>query len=237
MDIAAQGLEKQFHRITIEDGLSQSTVQAILQDSKGFMWFGTEDGLNRYDGYEFTVFKTVTGNPNSLSDNNINALFEDSKQRIWIGTQSGGLTRFDWKKNQFTNYYGVDDEDNWQTLSSNTIWSITEDEEGLIWVGTSYGLNLFDPAAGRFHRIFSESEESSLSGNQVSALHVDKKGTLWVGTNNGLNRLNRVEGGFTRFQTVETDKGSVSLGMVRSIYEDYRGEFLDRNRGKGTVSF
>lgn len=237
MDIVAQGLEKQFDHITIEDGLSQSTIQAILQDSKGFMWFGTEDGLNRYDGYEFTVFKTVAGNPNSLSDNNINALFEDSKQRIWIGTQSGGLTQYDWKKNQFTNYFGIDDEEHWQTLSSNTIWTITEDQDGLIWVGTSFGLNLFDPATGRFHRIFSETEENSLSGNHVSVLHVDRKGTLWVGTNSGLNKLDRVEGGFTRFQTVEINNGNVSLGMIRSIYEDTEGNLWIGTEEQGLFLF
>jgi ligand-binding sensor domain-containing protein/signal transduction histidine kinase len=223
IEVEAQGVDKRFNHITIEDGLSQSSVRAILQDSKGFMWFGTEDGLNRYDGHDFTVFKTVAGNPNSLSDNNINTLFEDSKQRIWIGTQSGGLTLYDWKKNQFTNYTVIDDQEHRQQLSSNTIWAITEDHEGLIWVGTSSGLNLFDPVSGRFHQIFSDSEEGSLSGNHISNLFVDNDGVLWVGTNNGLNKMDREGGGFKQFQTAEIGSSTVLLGMIRSIYQDYRG--------------
>jgi len=237
LDVTAQGIEKRFHHITIEDGLSQSSVQAILQDSKGFMWFGTEDGLNRYDGYHFTVYKTEAGNPNSLSDNTINALFEDSSGRIWIGSQSGGLILYDRKKDNFTTYHGADNEESWETLSSNTIWDITEDQEGLIWVATSYGLNLFDPVTGRFSRIFSESDPTSLSDNYISTLFVDTDGTLWVGTGDGLNKLDRVNGGFTRYQTAETQEGTVSLGMIRSLLEDSRGNFWIGTEEQGLFLF
>lgn len=237
IDGIGQDMDKRFHHITIEDGLSQSSIQAILQDSRGFMWFGTEDGLNRYDGYNFTIYKTVAGDPNSLSDNNITALFEDSKERIWIGTQSGGLVQYDRKKDRFTTYTGVDDDERWQTLSSNTIWTIEEDQDGLIWVGTSFGLNLLDSETGRFHRIFSEDEEVTLSGNYISTLFVDESGTLWVGTNNGLNKLDRVNGGFTRYQTAQTEGGTVSLGMIRTLYEDKRGNFWVGTEEQGLFLF
>ena len=237
IDGTGQNLDKRFHHITIEEGLSQSSVQAILQDSRGFMWFGTEDGLNRYDGYNFTIYKTIAGNPNSLSDNNITALFEDSKERIWIGTQSGGLALYDRKKDSFTTFTGVDDDEQWQTLSSNTIWTIAEDHEGLIWVGTSFGLNLLDSETGRFHRIFSENEEATLSGNFISTLFVDESGVVWVGTNNGLNKLDRVNGGFTRYQTIQTGVGTVSLGMIRTLYEDKRGNFWVGTEEQGLFLF
>jgi len=237
IDVAAQGVDKRFYHITIENGLSQSSVQAIQQDSKGFMWFGTDDGLNKYDGFNFTIYKTDPANPNSLRDNTINVLFEDSKQRLWIGTQSGGLVLYDRKKDSFITYFGVDDDENWQTLSSNTIWAITEDQEGLIWVGTSYGLNLFDPVTGRFHRIFSDNEQTTLSGNYISTLLVDNEGTLWVGTNDGLNKLDRVAGGFTRYQTAQTRDGAISLGMIRSLYEDKRGNFWIGTEDRGLFLF
>tara|TARA_R100001143_G_scaffold63607_1_gene73972 strand:- start:16184 stop:19516 length:3333 start_codon:yes stop_codon:yes gene_type:complete len=237
LDGIGHDMDKRFHQITIEDGLSQSSIQAILQDSKGFMWFGTEDGLNRYDGYNFTVYKTEAGNPNSLSDNNITALFEDSDERIWIGTQSGGLVMYDRKTDRFTTYSGEDDEESWQTLSSNTIWSIAEDHEGLLWIGTSYGLNLFDFDTGRFHRIFSENDQTSLSGNYISTLLVDQRGTLWVGTNDGFNKLDRVNGGFTRYQTAQAGDETISLGMIRTLYEDNSGNFWVGTEEQGLFLF
>lgn len=237
LDGIGQDIDKRFHQITIEDGLSQSSIQAILQDSRGFMWLGTEDGLNRYDGYNFTIYKEVAGNPNSLSDHNITALFEDSKERIWIGTQSGGLVLYDRKKDIFTTYLGVDDDENWETLSANTIWAIAEDHEGLIWIGTSYGLNLFDPEAGRFTRIFFEEGQTSLSSNHISSLLVDESGTLWVGASDGLSKLDRVNGGFTRYQTAQTQAGIITMGMIRSLYKDKRGNFWVGTEEQGLFLF
>ena len=84
-----------FRQIKVEDGLSQSTVLASLQDSRGFMWFGTIDGLNRYDGYNFTVYVNDPSDSTSISDNLIKCLFEDSKKQLWIGTANGYINKFD----------------------------------------------------------------------------------------------------------------------------------------------
>ena len=96
------GQRIRFDRISLEQGLSQSVVNCILQDSKGFMWFGTEDGLNRYDGYEFRVYKTDPENHNTLSDNFVQSISEDPEGKLWIGTFAGGLNRFDRETEQFT---------------------------------------------------------------------------------------------------------------------------------------
>ena len=101
----AQNGQLKFTKISVAQGLSQSTVFAITQDSKGFMWFGTRTGgLNRYDGRSFKVYKNDLEDPNSISGNEILALFEDSKGRFWIGTRGFGLNRFDYEKERFFNY-------------------------------------------------------------------------------------------------------------------------------------
>ena len=91
-----------FEHFSLEEGLSQSTATVIFQDSKGFLWIGTEDGLNRYDGYNFKIYKPNTDDPNSLTDRWITALAEDPKGNLWVGTRLGGLNRYDPKTGKFT---------------------------------------------------------------------------------------------------------------------------------------
>ena len=136
-----------FEHLSLEDGLSQSHVFAILQDSRGFMWFGTENGLNRYDGYRFTVYLQDPEEPASLSENNIRCLFEDRSGRLWIGTVEGGLNRFDPLEEQFFHYRN--DPKDVSSLSNNRVWSIGEDGNGILWIGTlGGGLDRFDPESG-----------------------------------------------------------------------------------------
>ena len=133
-----------FECISARDGLSQASVTCIEQDSLGFLWFGTYDGLNRYDGYDFKVFKKDPQNPNSISHNFIRCSFIDTQGTLWIGTQGGGLNRYDHEKEQFIRYQHDKNKPN--TLSFNTVTSIYEGQNGLFWVGTfGVGLNLFDP--------------------------------------------------------------------------------------------
>jgi ligand-binding sensor domain-containing protein len=146
LPVAWPGQTLRFEHIGIEDGLSQSTVTSILQDRKGFLWFGTEDGLNRYDGYSFTVFKPDASDPTSLSDRWIQTLYEDRHGNIWVGTRLGGLNRFNPNNGQFTRYqHDPDDPD---SLSSNKVNAIFEDAAGIIWVGTEAGLDWLEPSTG-----------------------------------------------------------------------------------------
>ena len=143
--------DKRFKQITIEDGLSQSTVETIVQDKMGFMWFGTEDGLNRFDGYQFKIYKHDPDDPYSISNNNIWCLFVDRSGYLWAGTYTGGLNRFDPKTGLFDRFLHNPSDSN--SISSNKIRSITEDQQGNLCIGTrDGGLNRMDQNAQRFQR-------------------------------------------------------------------------------------
>ncbi|MEX0905697.1 MAG: two-component regulator propeller domain-containing protein [Balneolaceae bacterium] len=215
----AQGTDFRFNYISLEDGLSQSTVQTIHQDSEGYMWFGTQDGLNKYDGYNITVFKSESNDPNSLSNDDVRVVYEDRRENLWIGTQSRGLNLYDREKNHFVRFIGIDED--WETLSDNTVWAILEDSHETLWIGTAYGLNIMDRETQKFARIFSEPDDpGTLTHNQINSLYETEDGTVWVGTSNGLNKLNREDQSFTRYLHNDSQHGAI---YVRTIYEDRRG--------------
>ncbi|MGE5342105.1 MAG: two-component regulator propeller domain-containing protein [Candidatus Omnitrophota bacterium] len=225
-----------FDRISIEEGLSQSIVQCVIQDSRGFMWFGTEDGLNRYDGYNFTVMRQIPGNINSLSHNNVLALYEDKTGLIWIGTFLGGLSTFDYKTNTFTHYRN--DVTNANSLSNNLVFTIYEDHAGMMWIGTQGGLNRFDRKTTQFKRFqHVPTDPHSLSDNSVHAIVQDRSGTLWIGTENGLNQFDPQTGRFTRFQRHSPKKHSLSHNDVRAIHEDQNGILWIGTNGGGLNTF
>ena len=129
-----------FARLSVEQGLSQSNVQAILQDRVGFLWFGTEEGLNRWDGYTFVVFKHDPGNASTLPDNLVSVLFQDSQGRIWVGTATG-LSFFDPPTETFTRVHST----------RRRVTALVEDPSGRLWVATEgEGLLERDPASGAF---------------------------------------------------------------------------------------
>ena len=118
--------------ITSDDGLSQSEVTSILQDSKGFLWIGTRGGLNRYYGSSFKVFQNEIGNTNSLNNNSIETLFEDSEGYIWIGTKSNGFSRYNPVSNKFEQFGANQEEVN--SLQSKRVISIAESATNEIWL-------------------------------------------------------------------------------------------------------
>ncbi|MCP5049890.1 MAG: histidine kinase, partial [bacterium] len=124
-NIFAQKNNIRFQHLSLEHDLSQASVLCILQDSQGFMWFGTQDGLNKYDGYRFTVYRHNPGDRASLSANYIWSIFEDSTGNLWIGTNGGGLNQFDRSSDTFTRYQNQ--ADNPHSLSHNSVYSIFED--------------------------------------------------------------------------------------------------------------
>lgn len=212
-----------FEQISIDEGLSNSWVWCILQDQKGFLWVGTKDGLNRYDGYRFTVYKHDPKQPGSLSNNIVTALFEDKAGVLWIGTEGGGLNRFNPEKGLFESYSHDPDDD--LSLSSNSVTSIYEDRSGILWVGTGTGgLNRFDRDKGIFsHYKNKPGNPGSLSDNRINSILEDRYGNLWIGTRRGLNRFDRQKGAFETYLHDINKRFSINDDIISAIYEDHGG--------------
>jgi hypothetical protein len=148
--IQSYPVDLKFERISVEEGLSQVSVNCILQDSTGFIWFCTPNGLNKFDGYGFTVYKHDPEDPNSLSHNSVSSILEDRQGVLWIGTDGGGLNKFDRTKEQFTQYQH-ELQDPLSFFSNYTISAIYEDSYGFLWMGTyGGGLLKFDREGEQF---------------------------------------------------------------------------------------
>ncbi len=207
-----------FYNLSSEHHLSQSTVNTILQDHTGFMWFGTEDGLNRYDGYRIKVYKQQYGMDGSLSNSAIWTLFEDSEKTLWIGTFNG-LNYYDSRNDRFVSF--LHDQNSPQSLSHNYIRTIMEDTRHHMWFGTSYGLNLFNKKDSTFAHYYHEPDHphTSLLSNVILAMLTDHLGKIWIGTRGGLNVLNEKNNTFSGYRL---QKGGV-LHNVTALLEDKAG--------------
>jgi len=215
-----------FQELSIEQGLSQSIVFCILQDRNGFLWFGTEDGLNKYDGYHFTVLRHDPLDSNSLWYNDTRAVYEDKDGILWIGTFYGGLNRYDPASKQFTHFRHIPENPN--SLSDNNVRAILEDRAGVLWIGTDGGLNRFDRETESFTRFQHEAgNPASLSHNIVNTIYEEANGTLWIGTNGGLDYLLSHDHGlsarFEHFQHDPANPRSLSTNLVNAIYQDRSG--------------
>jgi ligand-binding sensor domain-containing protein/signal transduction histidine kinase len=176
-----------FDRLSSEQGLSQESVLNILQDRQGFMWFGTQAGLNRYDGYRITVFRNEPQDSGSIVDNYVTASYEDAQGRLWFGTK-GGLSRFDPVTQRFVRYLPGDTGPG--TAPNRAVNAIVPDARGGLWLATADGLKHFNPDNGRFNALRHDDDDAaSLRDDRVNALAVDGTGALWVGTSGGLDRL------------------------------------------------
>jgi signal transduction histidine kinase/ligand-binding sensor domain-containing protein len=214
----AQRMPTRFIRI---EGLSQSAVTSMIQDRRGFIWVGTQDGLNRYDGYEFVVYCNNPEDSTSINDNWIRALYEDREGFIWVGTRDGGINRFDPHTEQFIAYKFQPDNPN--SLSSNMVRAIFEDKKGRLWVGTEGGgLNLFDKKSQTFKRyVHLEHHANSLSHNDVRVILEDRYGTIWVATfGGGLNKFDETTQTFTVYTHKPNDANSLADNRIRTMIED-----------------
>ena len=217
------------------------------EDRSGIIWFGTNEGIYKFDYMEkkFPCINYDPMNPLSLSCPRVRAIFEDSAGVLWIGTYGGGLNRWDPGKGGFVHYQHQKDIP--YTLSSNRIWSIVEGPPGILWIGTSNrGLNRFEPKTGKFINYFHHPDNPhSLSANYISCLYVDSSGTLWVATSSsGLNRLDMDTMKFYRYRHQPDNPHSLGNNRVFDIFEDREGNLwigtdcglhlMDRNNGTFT---
>jgi ligand-binding sensor domain-containing protein/serine phosphatase RsbU (regulator of sigma subunit) len=189
-----------FNHLSVRNGLSQSVINCILEDDKGFMWFGTQEGLNRYDGYNFQIFKRNPEDPNSLSNNFVYALKQGRNGMIWIGTNGGGLNSFNPVTGDFKHY--MNDPKNTSTISNDVVRVIHEDKNGKLWIGTDGGLNEFDPATGKFVRFQNNPNDNySIPSDHVYDILEDPAGNIWMGTyGKGLSMYDPVQRRFYNYE-------------------------------------
>ena len=183
LPISGQEKYVRFKRITINDGLSLSSVYAIYQDSKGFMWFGTEDGLNKYDGQSITVYGATTDQHYILANKWIEEIYEDKTGMIWLGSR-GGLTKYDPRKGIFAILQH--DPASASTLSNDTVTAIATDLQNEVWVGTVRGLNRVDRITNEVERIIPEDEKLKGLTSRITGFLQDDAGTFWIGSYHGL---------------------------------------------------
>jgi diguanylate cyclase (GGDEF)-like protein len=213
----------QFTHLSRVDGLSQNAVNAIAQDQTGYIWIGTQEGLNRYNGYEFSVYEHKSGDPHSLSNSWIWDLFVDRSGALWIGTDGGGLNRYDAATDTFEHFRH--DPNDAHSLSSDRVRVITQDRDGALWIGTDGGgLNRLDASGSHFVRFqHNPADPGSLPGNQVLSLYEDDHGALWIGTDGGgIAILTPSSSTFRFLRHDPAMPGSLSSDRVRSIFQDRR---------------
>ena len=232
----AQKYDYKFNNLTNSDGLSQSSGYSILEDKYGFIWIGTSDGLNRYDGKSFVVFKNNKRDKNSISNNLIFSLCEDRNGNIWVGTQYG-LNKIEFNsEGKYIFRRFLYDPENKNSICGNDVRNIIEDSNGILWIGTfGDGLSRYDPKTELFTTYaHDEKNNSSISNNYIWKILEDKEGLLWICTfAGGLNCFDRTNNTFRNFKHNAKDPQSISLNNVQCMMEDHLGNLWFGTYGGG----
>ncbi len=221
-----------FRHLTVADGLSQNTVMDVLQDSRGYIWLATENGLDRYDGYDLNRYQRGKSSDGELVNDYVWQIAESEDSNLWLATYGGGLAFWNRQEDRFRHFRHDPRDPN--SLSSDYTRTLLVSRDG-IWVGTSdSGLNLVDPADGKVTRFRHDTEDPhSLPGDAVFSLLQEASGRLWVGTDDGLAWR---DPGSTRFTRVQHDPGnphSLSDNRIRALYQDRRGAIWVGTYGGG----
>lgn len=226
----AQRSRVSFDHIGTKEGLSESNILCIVQDSRGFMWFGTWDGLNRYDGYKITVFKNIPSDAQSISNNFINKIVEDKKGNLWIAT-SGGLNYFDRKKETFTRY--LHQPNNSNSLRANSVADLVVDQAGKLWIGTNQGLDLYDPASNSFKHIPLIRNNLPGTPEPIRCMYKDSHDRIWVSVKDNGLLLYADEKQLTNFRRDLNDSNSIASNNINTIFEDSQHRIWFGANGRG----
>lgn len=220
-----------FSTLGARDGLPNSSVSGIVQDRRGFLWFGTQGGVVRYDGYSFKTFESEPFEADSLSHNQVQTLFLDGDV-LWVGTYAG-LNRLDLLTERLTVFrHDLTDEG---SLSNELIISIGKDSAGRLWVGTFKGLNRLDESTGKFTRyLHSDADPSSIGADVIRDIHTDRNGTLWIATSGGgLSKYDPASDSFRTFRSRTGDPASLPSDAAMSIAEGADGSLWIGTWGGG----
>lgn len=230
--IGLKAQDLRFRHYSVEDGLSQSVVFDLMQARDGFLWLATQDGLNRFDGYEFEVFSNDPADSTTLSSNWISSLFEDEQGRLWVGTHGGGLNLLNRETGQFQSFRA--DPNDASSLPDDVVTDIVQDGSGEIWVSTYGGLARLNEEGDAFVVYRVDPERGAwLSTNRVLTLGVDVTGRLWVGTDlGGVYAYNEEENTFSAM-ALPGGVGDTSKDVILSLYSDPQGAMWVGTGGAG----
>jgi len=219
--VYAQQSRLQFTKLTPDDGLSTSIITCVFQDHKGLIWAGTSDGLNRYDGFKFIIYKNNPSDSTSLADNVVQTIFEDHNKDLLIGTENG-LCFYDREKDHFRNY--MHDKSSPLNGIVCTVSNIEEDSLENLWLSTTVGLFCFNRTKNTMIQYTNDpGKPGSLSDNNVEAVLIDKSGRLWVTTHKGLNLYLPGSQSFQHFSRIKNSSEDISNTIFRSLAEDHEG--------------
>lgn len=214
----AQNPSLKFKHISVKEGLSQATINGLTQDKYGFIWVGTQDGLNRFDGYEFKIFRNDPNNSKSISNSYILSIFKDSRENLWIGTQSG-LNQYDYNTERFIKFYFTDNDE--KQISHEQINVITESvsKPGILWLGTNHGIIEYDinskAFTGNQYDFIDPTDHRHYIINTIYESPTEPD-ILWVGTSDGLFRYNLKNNSYDRYLIND----GLSNSFINYIYED-----------------
>lgn len=232
--LSAQQKEINFTSLTTKDGLSSNTVNAIVKDRYGIIWFATDDGLDKFDGTHFTVYRHKAGDPASLGANEILSLHEDKSGNLWVGTSGGSLSLYDRKKDAFSAIPS-----GWapNSITSNVIRAICSDYTGKLWVAHFDGVSIVDPATKKVSLI----PAAQISGSTVNmpgiCLFEDSRRYMWIGTNAGLFKFEPSTKSLIQFVHADNDTSSLDGNNVNAITEDKNGNiWIGTNNGLNRLS-
>ena len=219
----------QFEHLSVNDGLSQLSVVSIYQDTEGFLWFGTRNGLNKYDGYNFHIFRESDPD-NHISNSHIECMAEDEKGRLWVGTKRG-LNRYDRATGTFIPYYASDSS---SSISHNNVLCLLKNCRGVFWAGTLNGLDRYIPEKDRFEHI---TFDGRLAGTTVYALAEDPDENMWIGAENGLYVYNPHTNSIRQYRHNPNDMRSIPPDRIAALYCDSKGRVWIGLRRQGVCLY
>ena len=234
-NLTAQAGGLEFSHITAEEGLSYNNVTQIFQDSRGFLWICTFNGLNRYDGYNFKVFLPDNSDPASISSQSISNILEDKEGYLWIST-TDGLNKYNWKTETFERY--KNNPQAFSSISNSLIYSIFEDDKGTIWIGTLNGLNKYNRDKDNFtvfKQVSNRLNPDSL--NSVLSIEEDSRGYLWLATWNGLTCMKKNGEIIKTYFSQPVNSNTFEYRKISVIYKDKQNNFWIGMNGKGLKKF
>jgi ligand-binding sensor domain-containing protein/signal transduction histidine kinase len=224
--LLAQINQVPFIHLSTKQGLSQGHVSNIIKDKKGFMWFCTDNGLNKYDGYNFKVYNFNKKDATSISNDYVLCITEDKDGIIWVGT-ANGLNKFDRNKETFIHYTPQKDI---------VVHHILIDSKGLFWLSTAEGFYQFNAATKNFKQFLNDKNNyNSLSNNYVTKIVEDNSGYYWIATKDGLNKFNTKNNEFIIYNT--KSNVSIASNWIKTLYKDVNGKIWIGMVNGGITSF